>query len=55
MLRGLSAIGPDGWAVLSIEAKRDIMDVLLESVTVYPKDEPRNRWAGPHEISVEWR
>jgi hypothetical protein len=55
MLRGLSGMGPEGWAVLSIQAKRDVMDVLLDSVTVYPKDEPRNRWAGPHRIRVSWR
>jgi site-specific DNA recombinase len=54
-LRGLSGVGEEGWAALSVEAKRDIVDVLVESVTVYPKEEPRNRWAGPHTIRIEWR
>ncbi|MBN1459650.1 MAG: recombinase family protein [Armatimonadetes bacterium] len=54
-LRGLADIGPDGWAALSIRAKRDIMDVVIDRVIVYPKDQPRNRWAPPHRIKVVWR
>lgn len=54
-LRSLHDIGPEGWAPMSMKAKRDIMDLVLESVTVYPKDEPRNRWAPPHRIRAVWR
>ena len=55
MLRGLSDIGPEGWAALSVQAKRDIFDVVIDRVIVYPKDQPQNRWAPPHKIKVLWR
>jgi site-specific DNA recombinase len=55
VLAGLSDIGPEGWAALSVPAKRDIFDVVLDRVIVYPKDQPRNRWAPPHKIKILWR
>lgn len=55
MLRGLSGIGLEGWAALSVQAKRDIFDIVIDRVIVYPKEQPRNRWAPPHKIKVLWR
>lgn len=55
LLNGLADIGPDGWAALSVQAKRDIFDVVLDREIVYPKEQPRNRWAPPHKIKVVWR
>lgn len=55
MLRGLADIGAEGWAALSVQAKRDIFDVVIDRVIVYPKEQPHNRWAPPHKIKVLWR
>jgi len=54
-LRGLTDIGPESWAALSVQEKRGIMDVVIDRVIVYPKDQPNNRWAPPHKIKVFWR
>ena len=54
-ITGLAGIGPDGWAALSLQAKRDIFDVVLDRVIVYPKENPRGRGQGPHKIKVLWR
>ena len=43
------------WAALNIQAKRDIFDIVLDRVIVYPKENPHNRWAPPHKIKVLWR
>jgi hypothetical protein len=52
VLAGLFGIGPDGWAALSLEAKRDIFDAVLDRVIVYPKENPRGRGQGLHEVKV---
>ena len=31
VLRGLADVGPEGWAALSIQAKRDIFDVVAST------------------------
>jgi hypothetical protein len=54
-LRGLADIGPEGWAALSAQGQRDIFDVLVDRVIVYPKEQPQNRWAPPHKIKILWR
>lgn len=55
VLSSSGEIGREGWEALSVQAKRDIMDVVADRVIVYAKEEPRNRWAGPHKIKVVWR
>lgn len=55
VLHGLAIVGTDGWAALSLQAKRDIFDVVLDRVIVYPKENPRGRGQGPHKIKVLWR
>lgn len=55
VLKGVADICPAGWAALSVQAKRDIFDIVLDRVIVYPKEQPRNRWAPLHKIKVVWR
>lgn len=50
VLRGLGGVGEDGWAGLGVQAQRDIMDILVEAVTVY-REHPNE----PARIVVEWR
>jgi hypothetical protein len=55
VLAGLAELGPEGWQALSVQAKRDIFDIVLDRVIVYPKENPHKRWAPPHMIKVLWR
>jgi hypothetical protein len=55
VLAGLAGVGTEGWAALSLQAKRDVFDIVLDRVIVYPKENPRGRGQGPHKIKVLWR
>lgn len=55
VLRGLADIGPDGWAALSVQAKRDVFDIVIDRVIVYPKENPRAKRREPHKIKILWR
>lgn len=52
---GLPDIGAEGWAALSVQARRDIFGVVIDRVIVYPKESPYNWWAPPYKIKVLWR
>jgi len=37
---------------LGVQAKRVIFDVVIDRVIVFPKRQPRNRWAPPDKVTV---
>jgi DNA invertase Pin-like site-specific DNA recombinase len=54
--RNLGTMTREQWRRLSVQAQRDIYDLVLDRVVVYPKDAPyRRHKAEPHRVEVNWR